>query len=414
MLAWMLRFFSRRLSHVVACVAWQMLFRVGDGRRVSRSHIGFIDGLVAHSPSHSAGRTATMPRRSRSLDVPPTSGIVLKAASVLPNGRLERGVIVLRNNERIENIRRLVAVDALQRDYFVVLEPSWGGYAGTGIIEWYRPSGPPLVVMSPAEADHRLIERLGGNLVPVRLGSGDWADPHRFRPLGRSVRCFDAIACARLHIHKRLHLLLDAVARIGDPAYRLIILASLGGDAGDTRGIRALILRRGLSAQVSIGTVESPEEVNDMLNDSKVNVLLSLREGANRSIAEGLLSGTPCLVSAGHRSIRPDMVNPETGRFVADHELVDALRFFRTHWSDYAPRAWAMKNVTPAVSTALLNERLRSLEVNAGRPWTKDIVVKCNAPEVQYWPRDSVHESLPTLTDVLARYAVNAVGNVPA
>ena len=42
---------------------------------------------------------------------------------------MEKGVLLLKNNDRIERFRRSVDVASLLLDYRVVLEPSWPSYA---------------------------------------------------------------------------------------------------------------------------------------------------------------------------------------------------------------------------------------------------------------------------------------------
>ena len=90
----------------------------------------------------------------------------------------EKGVLVLKNTERMDAFRCFVAMDSLLADYTVVLEPSWSGYANLKILSFGSYHEHPIVVMSPCAADHRFLKRLGFNLRRF----------HRCERLGRPAR----------------------------------------------------------------------------------------------------------------------------------------------------------------------------------------------------------------------------------
>lgn len=336
----------------------------------------------------------------RSLD---EVGAVLKAPSRDADGTLEKGVLLLKNNDRIEWFRRSVDAPQLLEDYVVVLEPSWSSYASPEILAWTAYAPHDVVVMAPAEADRKFLERLATNLVPIPLGAGDWVDPGLFRPVGRTNRPYGAVAVARLCITKRLDLLFRAIKRLGDPAFRVAILVPKGSSP-DRQEILDSVRRRGLAARIDLFERLGPHEVNDVYNDSKVNVLLSRQEGANRSLFEGFFAGTPGLITAGHLSAPLDRFVAETGRVVEEAELPSALAHFRDHWADYAPRRWALENIAADVSSRRLEQVLERLALARGEPWTRGIVAKCNAPEPTPYPRRSPPGWPESLDSLLERY----------
>jgi len=339
--------------------------------------------------------------------LPPISklaGIVLKAPRYESDRIVEKGLLLLKNTERIDSFRRRVAMDVLLKDYTLVLEPSWSGYANPRLLSFCVYRDHPIVVMSPCAADHRFLEHLDSNLLPISIGASDWVDPRVFRPLADQSKRFDAVMVARWTRVKRHHLLLRALVRIADPAFRVAIVASnIPGDT-DRDAILALIDRYRLGGQVAVFEDLEARAVNEILNQSKVNLLLSRQEGSNRSLFEGFFAGVPGLAFANVIGVPVDHFSPQTGRLIGEHELAGALLFFRKHWEQFDPRPWAMANITPEVTTARLNQVLQQLAHERGDPWTRDIVCKSNRPEMHYYPDEHEDHGFATIDDLLARY----------
>src|SRR5580698_10142819 len=99
--------------------------------------------------------------------IPGSAGIVLKAPTYEGDRAIERGVLVLKNSERMDAFRRLVAMDSLLSDYTLVLEPSWSGYANPKILSFAAFHDHQILVMSPCAADYGYLERLNSNLRPI-------------------------------------------------------------------------------------------------------------------------------------------------------------------------------------------------------------------------------------------------------
>jgi len=312
---------------------------------------------------------------------------------------------VLKNTEKIDTFRRYIAMDSLLRDYVLVLEPSWSGYANPKLLSFCAFRDHPIVVMSPCAADHRFLEHLNSNLRPITIGAGDWVDPRVFYPLKESRKRFDAVMVARWTRVKRHHLLFRALARIGDPSYRVALVAGNIADDTDRDAILAMIDHYRLGDRITVFEDLEPADVNEILNQSKVNLLLSRQEGSNRSLFEGFFAGVPGLAFANVIGVPIDHFTPQTGRLITEEELPDALLYFRTHRTRFDPRPWALANITPEVSTARLNLVLQELARERDEPWTQDIVPKCNRPEMYYYPDENDGHGFATIEDLFARYA---------
>ncbi len=337
------------------------------------------------------------------------AGIVLKAPRFDGGRVVERGALLLKYTESSDSFRRCAEMPSILERYALIIEPSWSGYADPKLLSFCIFRDHPIVVMSPCQADHQFLERLGTNLRPIPTGASDWVDPRVFRPLEGLEKRFDAVMIARWTPPKRHHVLFRALRRIGDPSYRVALVA--GNIAGDTD--RSSILRMiddcCLANQITIFEDLEPAAVNEVLNQSKVNVLLSRQEGSNRSLFEGFFAGVPGLALANNVGIPTTHFNPQTGRLIAEHELAAALLYFRNHWPEFDPRPWAMANIAPEVTTSKLNLVLRQLAEQRHEPWTRDIVCKCNCPSLRYYPDQSAGHGFATMEDLLAEFPAHAL-----
>jgi glycosyltransferase involved in cell wall biosynthesis len=165
--------------------------------------------------------------------------------------------------------------------------------------------------------------------------------------------------------------------------------------------IELLIDAYGIRDNVSLFKDLTPEEVNEILNQSKVNLVLSLQEGSNRSLFEGFFAGVPGLVLKNNIGIKKDYFTSQTGRLIQEKELGRELLFFREHWVEFDPRPWAQANIAPEIATAKLNSLLKTLAHQRGEDWSKDLVAKCNCPGLRYYPDEHVGRGLPSPEDIV-------------
>jgi len=298
-----------------------------------------------------------------------------------------------------------VDMEALLRHYQLVLEPSWTGYANLEFLAFTRYRNHPIVMMSPFRGDREFLRILGSNLVPSELGPGDWVDPRVFCPLEGEPKRYDVVMVARWSLDKRHDLLLRALRHVADPTFRVAVVAINTPGDSDREAILMAIESSGSRPQIEIFEDLPPVEVNRVLNQSKVNVLLSRQEGGNRALFEGFFAGVPGIVFRNHIGVRIEHFQPETGRLIERSSLVQELLYFREHWSEFNPRPWAMAHITPEISTRRLNELLKLLSLKRGEPWTQDIVTSCNRPLLRYYPDDDAGRGLPTMEDILRQFA---------
>lgn len=307
--------------------------------------------------------------------------IVLKEPVHEDGALIERGVLLIKFTNSFVYLQRHFDVPALLDRFYLVLEPSWSGYAQPPILAWLRYRQPILIQASEVR-DRRLIERLGGNLVPLPIGSSDWVDHRVFCPLPDHTKDFDAVLVGDAGLTKRIHVYLRAVAHVEDPDYHCALV--IGNWGAYRRQVLALIDYYRVGDRVTVFPRMSQRDLNVLLNRSKVNLLLSLKEGSNRALFEGFFAGTPALLLGENVGVNKEYINEHTGRLIEERALPAELRRMKEHWDRYRPREWALEHISFARSTARIAEQLRPLSESEGFPFTGPLYEKVNVPEACY------------------------------
>ena len=314
----------------------------------------------------------------------------------------EKGVLLVKGE--IEPLICLCTVGRLLQNYWLVLEPGSAGYALANILYFTAFPDFPVVVMAPAVEDRIFLRDLNRNLVPTSIGASDWVNPEVFRPLPDTPKIYDAVMVSYWGRVKRHHVLFKALRKLRDESYK-VALVGIPWDEGTLSQVENLANWYGVRHQITFFEKLRPEEVNMVLNQSKVNLLLSLKEGANKTLFEGMFAGVPAILLENNIGVNKEhIVEGRTGRLVKERELPEALLWFREHYREFSPREWAMHNISPPVTAAKLNDLLQKLAHQRGEPWTRDIVAKTNCPEPMYYPDASVAEGFPTIDDILQQY----------
>jgi len=311
--------------------------------------------------------------------------IVLKLPAFDTAGRvcIEKGVILIKFTESFLPFLHETNIAELVKYFRIVLEPSWAGYALESILAWARPEYGRTIIFCPEVDDLRFIERLDGGLVPVDIGASDWVDERVFYPIDGEEKTYDSIYVANYNSIKRLHRYFKALSRISIAGYRGAIVCSSWG--GGRAKILQLLDYYGLSEKLTVYEDLRQEEINALLNKSKVNMLLSYKEGANKSVFEGFFAGTPAIVLKNNIGLNKSHINSRTGHLIDDADLERELEWFHSHWKEFDAARWARENISPRVTAAKLNQTLRNIALKEGEAWSLDIVAKVNSPELNYY-----------------------------
>lgn len=337
-------------------------------------------------------------------DVNQNRNIVLKAPKVCGNTVIEKGVLLIKFTTTFQYYLKHVDCDRLQKYFHLVLEPSWAGYCLPEILGWTFFSEPIIIECSEIN-DYYFIKRLKSNLIPVRFGSSDWVDHRLFNNSKKDEPKYDAIYISNYVSIKRNHVFLKALSQIKKKGYRAALVCNSWGDTKEN--VRVLSRYYKLADKLDIYEALTQEEINSLLADSKVNLLLSLKEGSNRSIFEAFFTNTPGIVLIENVGVNKEYINENTGRLIFEKDLVRVLTDFSTSWKKYQPRSWALDNISTIKTKEKLDLVLQGVCTDTKQPWTYGTFLKVNKPEAMYFD-DSLTKKMPHSSIVFAVLRKNA------
>jgi glycosyltransferase involved in cell wall biosynthesis len=284
----------------------------------------------------------------------------------------ERGVLLVQFAGIFLAFLANFRLDEIQSRYTLILEPGW-----------YSHPEPYWALFSCHEGravceayTEELVLKIRSTklpLLPVPIGSQDWVDTDLFRPLPSVPKEFDAAMVANYDLYKRHSVLFRAMRKLRPLRIRVALVAF---ENKRTRTeFEAEIRRFGVEDDCTIFEGLDAAGVNEVLNRSKVNLLLSKAEGGNRAVMESLAANVPCIVYKHmYGGVRRSDINPMTGFLADDDELPDVLlEAIRKH-DKFEPRAWVLQNTGYGNATAKLNAALRQEAMRTGEKWTKDIM----------------------------------------
>jgi hypothetical protein len=309
--------------------------------------------------------------------------IILKLPVFHSSGKAEKGAILIKFTETFEPFLDNLKSELISKYFYIILEPSWAGYAIQPILRWTTPSLGKVLISCPEEDDRTFISTLQTNLIAIEPGASDWVDDRTFYKISSSKKVYDAIYVANYNPIKRIHRYFLALSRIGIADYKAALVCSSWGK--HRRRILELADYYGISEKLDIFEDLSQQELNELLNKSKVNMLLSLKEGANKSIFEGFFSGTPAIVLKDNIGVNKRYINSETGTLVHDREIEKSLLWFHESWQKFSPEIWAKNNISPLRSTEKINDILEKISREDGETWNYKIHPKTNSPELSYY-----------------------------
>lgn len=321
--------------------------------------------------------------------------IILKNPDI-QRGHIEKGVLLITFTETFPFFNKYVDCDQLLKYFYVVLEPSWAGYCDPNILFWTRFKSHLITVQATEKEDFRFLQALKSNLVPVPFGASDWVDFRIFQPLPGIKKEYDAIYVTNYNPIKRHHLLFKALKEMRDPNYRVVLVFGRNGEAKSE--INHLIDHFNVRNNLIIYEALPQQQLNEILNMSKINLLLSRKEGSNRSIFEAFFANVPGIVLKNNIGVNKDYINEMTGRLIEEKELMQVLLNSKTDWVQYNPRQWALDNISPLITTKKLSRSLQKIAEAEGDLWTRDTVPKVNAPEVNYFHSEDERSMLDSLT----------------
>jgi glycosyltransferase involved in cell wall biosynthesis len=271
-------------------------------------------------------------------------------------------------------------------DYFhVVLEPSWSGYLDADILAWSVATDRRVYVQSSETRDQAALAALCSNLTPVTFGASDWVDYRRFTPM-HCDKLYDAVYVANTHPVKRVHAYFRTIRKVihRDPSFRALIVCAGFGDR--QREIELLRSWYGIEKHCDAFYDIAQSELNRLLNQCKFNVLLSMKEGSNRSLFESMFAGLPVVLLDANVGVNKSYINEHTGVLAPEARLAEVFLWMARHHHSFRPRAWALEHIAPEVTTTKLCTLIDHHETTAdSRVPAGPTHIKVNNPEMEYF-----------------------------
>lgn len=292
----------------------------------------------------------------------------------------EKGVILIKYNEAIDKFPVLYDINKIAKSYRIVLEPSWVGYQELRFLSYYQ-ANLDIVVQSPHKNDFDFIKNLSENYHPIQIGAGDWCDSNVFYNKFEK-KIYDLVMLGNWGKFKRHDLLFLKLSKIKFPLKVAVI--GYNRDGRTITNVKEEIKKYKVENQIELFDSIKQKKVINILNKSKVSLLLSKQEGANRAIYESIFCNVPILVYKDILGINRGVVNSQTGTFASDDELNKTILYMLNNLTKFSPRKWALQNTGYEIATKKLNSLLKQIAHSHGEPWTRDIYPKKNAPGVVY------------------------------
>lgn len=264
--------------------------------------------------------------------------------------RDRKGLVFIKFTETFDSLLLdPTIVRRLLRDYHLVLEPSWSGYALPEILAWSAFGNTKIFIECADKDDFRLISELKGNLVPLRIGSGDWVDYGATSAefyQSPEAKKYDLTLVANFNPIKRIHIFFRILNKVTahKPIKAALVCANFGSQRLAVEKSLRLYHHLDIDYFVDLNTVR----LNEVLLDSKYVSLLTLKEGSNRSLFEAMALNCPIILLAGNVGVNRDNVNSATGHIFTEKQFV---RFFIDNpESKQYPRHWGVEHISHGAS----------------------------------------------------------------
>lgn len=293
-----------------------------------------------------------------------------------------KGVLLVKFSETLEHLILTERLTEILEKFVVIIEPSWAGYALPQILS-LTAFKENIYIQCAEDEDYFFIKYLNKNLIPIKTGSGDWVDHNIFKPSTVSEKIYDVVLVANCNPIKRVYQYLNLIKNIGENQNirAALVCSTHGKDYSNMIRLIKLFDLKNLDYFENLMN----HEVNSILNSAKLNCLLSLKEGSNRTLFEGMASGVKGVVMTNNIGVNKDNLVPDSGYIKSEKEL-QKLILLRGHYDKNKVREWAEKNISPFVTmnkiVAVINDNeAETIDVHSVR-------LKVNKPEACYIEED--------------------------
>jgi glycosyltransferase involved in cell wall biosynthesis len=183
------------------------------------------------------------------------------------------------------------------------------------------------------------------------------ADPAIFRPLDGIEKLYDLCMIGGMQLTRKNHGSLIRALR-ADPSLTAVVIGKQVPEIADQL--------RATGASIRFIDFCGREELNRVMNQSRIGFVPSLMDAAPRVILEFMSAGVPVLLNSGILGGR-DYVTPETGVLAAEHEFAAVARKIRDGQLKLDARKGFETNFRPEKAAEYLNTVFASALRRSGR-----------------------------------------------
>jgi hypothetical protein len=322
-----------------------------------------------------------------------------------PLKKNHKGVIIIKFTNYFKYFLNIFDISKISQDYILVVEPSYSGYFDEDIL-CLLAANAQIIVQSPEPVDYSFIDSLSSNLWPVDVGANCWVDHRIFFPKGEIKKEFDIIMVSIWADFKRHYHLFESLSKSSNDNIKIALVGKPWPKSLDD--IKDEARYYNVVDKITFFENISQAELNDILNKSKTYLLLSKKEGINKSIIEAMNSGVPVFILEGFNyGYKYPFINPMTGGFVKRDGLVEFLDNHEENGKlQFRPSEWVRANMTPFISTKKIIDAIERIEKERSIKINKDLAVKVNNPELDYWDSD-LWQKYETYYKNLANYVLH-------
>jgi len=237
----------------------------------------------------------------------------------------DKGVLTIAYNYAIPSFMYLFDYKEIMKRYHIVLEPSTARFLMPEILICDELTD-PVYVQSGEPRDAKFLQRYSKSLVPVPIAANWWLDTRIFNNDLPEKKAFDVIMVSTFTKLKRHYLLFEAMKKLKLKG-KLLTAVLIGYQGRYTKNdIEKMAIKAGIENQVTILENLSPTEIASYYKRSKINVLLSKREGSSRTIIEGLHCGVPAMIRQGFNfNYKYNFITSKSGAYFKDNSLAEDM-----------------------------------------------------------------------------------------
>ncbi len=267
-----------------------------------------------------------------------------------------KGTILVAYNYAFPTFALIYDLPKIMERYHIVLEPSTARYLMPEIL-MFKGFAERVFIETGEPKDAEFLERFFPEASSVPIAANWWIDSRIFNNKLQEEKKYDLIMVSSWLKLKRHGLLFDALKKLRDRGRDLkCVLVGYPIDLTKDDIVKSAA-DHGVEDLIEIYEWISQEKISQLYQQSRLNLLLSKREGFNRSVIEGLYCDVPCLIRDGFNfGDKYDYINHRTGGYFVDEKLDMAIEDALENIDQFKPVQWIKDNGMTAKNAALVLE----------------------------------------------------------